>query len=252
MKRGPEFRFASPRPGPNRQSCPAPPPPTGRSVTQAWDRVHPRHRAAWLDHEGELPLIEDTLIRLEVEPTMRMPEPAMIGSGPSWSSHAARRVSRGCSRSHARAIALPWSRVSVVVTACSVPQVAGSPKTNPPPCFGGRPPSGWAGLNSLREGAGRRITRSERSRPRISTGRPSSTWAMHGASYPASRTPRTSGSPGSMAATTAGRPSTTGTAALAAISCARSRSSSSTGSGLRCRSPAALDATTADIHSPWR
>jgi hypothetical protein len=41
----------------------------GKAITQAWDRVHPRltHRAAWLDHEGELPLIEGTLIRLEVE-----------------------------------------------------------------------------------------------------------------------------------------------------------------------------------------
>lgn len=34
-----------------------------------WDRVHPRltHRAARLDHEGEFPLIEGTLIRLEAE-----------------------------------------------------------------------------------------------------------------------------------------------------------------------------------------
>jgi hypothetical protein len=41
----------------------------GKAVTQAWDRVHPRltHRAARLDHEGEPPLIEGTLIRLEVE-----------------------------------------------------------------------------------------------------------------------------------------------------------------------------------------
>ncbi|BCL18221.1 hypothetical protein GCM10017668_00640 [Streptomyces tuirus] len=41
----------------------------GKVVTQAWDRVHPRltHRTAWLDHEGELPLIEGTLVRLEVE-----------------------------------------------------------------------------------------------------------------------------------------------------------------------------------------
>ncbi|GGN58671.1 hypothetical protein GCM10011579_022330 [Streptomyces albiflavescens] len=41
----------------------------GKAVTQAWDRVHPRliHRAAWLDDEGELPLIEGALIRLEVE-----------------------------------------------------------------------------------------------------------------------------------------------------------------------------------------
>ncbi|RST23486.1 hypothetical protein EF908_10625 [Streptomyces sp. WAC04770] len=38
---------------------------------------------------------------------------------------------------------------------------------------GGRPPLGLARWNSLREGVGRRITRSERSRPRISTGRPS-------------------------------------------------------------------------------
>lgn len=32
---------------------------------------------------------------------------SMMGSGPSRSSHAARRVSRGCSRSHARAVAFP-------------------------------------------------------------------------------------------------------------------------------------------------
>ena len=38
----------------------------GTAVTAAWDRVHPRltHRAAWLDHDGELPVIEGTLIRL--------------------------------------------------------------------------------------------------------------------------------------------------------------------------------------------
>ncbi|GIE89601.1 hypothetical protein SAMN06264365_11882 [Actinoplanes regularis] len=36
---------------------------------RAWDRLHPRltHRAAWLDHEGPLPVIEGTLIRLQVE-----------------------------------------------------------------------------------------------------------------------------------------------------------------------------------------
>ncbi|MGP3953849.1 transposase [Streptomyces sp. 7N604] len=40
-----------------------------KTASQAWDRVHPRltHRAAWLEYEGELPLIEGTLIRLEVE-----------------------------------------------------------------------------------------------------------------------------------------------------------------------------------------
>jgi hypothetical protein len=41
----------------------------GKAETSAWDRLHPRltHRAAWLDHEGELPIIEGTLIRLKVE-----------------------------------------------------------------------------------------------------------------------------------------------------------------------------------------
>lgn len=40
----------------------------GKAETQAWDRVHPRltHRSSWL-HDGELPLIEVTLIRLKVE-----------------------------------------------------------------------------------------------------------------------------------------------------------------------------------------
>lgn len=36
---------------------------------QKWDRLHPRltRRAAWLDHDGPLPLIEGTVIRLAVE-----------------------------------------------------------------------------------------------------------------------------------------------------------------------------------------
>src|ERR671923_94629 len=49
------------------------------AVTAAWDRVHPRltHRAAWLDHDGPLPVIEGTLIRLQVEhlPGDRDPKP---------------------------------------------------------------------------------------------------------------------------------------------------------------------------------
>ncbi|MFC0437717.1 DDE superfamily endonuclease [Kutzneria buriramensis] len=41
----------------------------GKACAQAWDRIHPRltHRAAWLEHPGALPVIEGTLIRLEVE-----------------------------------------------------------------------------------------------------------------------------------------------------------------------------------------
>ena len=69
-KHGPEFRFTKP------ETWPEPAITTvtdtthyGKAETQAWDRVHPRltHRSAWLDHDGELPLVEGTLIRLKVE-----------------------------------------------------------------------------------------------------------------------------------------------------------------------------------------
>ncbi|KPH99340.1 hypothetical protein OV450_5278 [Actinobacteria bacterium OV450] len=41
----------------------------GTATAQAWDRLHPRltRRAAWGDHEGPLPIIEGTVIRLSVE-----------------------------------------------------------------------------------------------------------------------------------------------------------------------------------------
>ncbi|WP_244945070.1 hypothetical protein [Couchioplanes caeruleus] len=41
----------------------------GNAEAHAWDRLHPRltHRAAWLDHDGALPVIEGTLIRLQAE-----------------------------------------------------------------------------------------------------------------------------------------------------------------------------------------
>jgi hypothetical protein len=41
----------------------------GTAETRAWNRIHPRiqARGPWLDHEGELPLIHGTLIRLKVE-----------------------------------------------------------------------------------------------------------------------------------------------------------------------------------------
>ncbi|WP_216369683.1 NF041680 family putative transposase [Streptomyces griseofuscus] len=41
----------------------------GKATAQAWDRLDPRltQRAAWLDHDGPLPVIEGTVIRLAVE-----------------------------------------------------------------------------------------------------------------------------------------------------------------------------------------
>ena len=58
----------------------------GPAAAAAWDRVHPRltHRAAWLDHDGPLPVIEGTLIRLQVDhlPGDRDAKPVWL-----WSSH---------------------------------------------------------------------------------------------------------------------------------------------------------------------
>lgn len=41
----------------------------GTAVARAWNRLHPRltRRAAWLEHDGPLPVIEGTVIRLAVE-----------------------------------------------------------------------------------------------------------------------------------------------------------------------------------------
>ena len=61
----------------------------GIAVASAWDRVHPRltRRAAWLDHDGNLPVIEGTLIRLQVDhlPGDRDPKPLWLW----WSRTAA-------------------------------------------------------------------------------------------------------------------------------------------------------------------
>ena len=54
----------------------------GTATAQAWDRLHPRltHRSAWLDHDGPLPVIEGTLIRLQVDhlPGDRHPKPVWL------------------------------------------------------------------------------------------------------------------------------------------------------------------------------
>ncbi|MEU0427686.1 NF041680 family putative transposase [Streptomyces canus] len=69
-KHGKEFRFAKP------ETWGEPDAATvqvtdryGTARVMAWDRIHPRltTRSAWIDHTGELPLIEGMLIRLEVE-----------------------------------------------------------------------------------------------------------------------------------------------------------------------------------------
>ncbi|WP_316691126.1 NF041680 family putative transposase, partial [Pseudonocardia sp. H11422] len=57
----------------------------GVATATSWDRVHPRltRRTCWIDHQGELPIIEGTLIRLQVQhlPGDRDPKPVWL-----WSS----------------------------------------------------------------------------------------------------------------------------------------------------------------------
>jgi hypothetical protein len=54
----------------------------GTAVACSWDRLHPRltGRAAWQEHDGELPVIEGTLIRLAVDhlPGDRNPKPVWL------------------------------------------------------------------------------------------------------------------------------------------------------------------------------
>jgi hypothetical protein len=82
-RHGSEFALADPA------TWPQPPVTTttqttryGTAAAQAWDRLHPRltHRSAWLDHDGDLPVIEGTLIRLQVDhlPGDRDPKPVWL------------------------------------------------------------------------------------------------------------------------------------------------------------------------------
>jgi hypothetical protein len=82
-RHGPELKLAGPA------TWPDPPVTTvaqttryGTAVAQSWDRLHPRltSRAAWEGHDGELPVIEGTLIRLRVDhlPGDRDPKPVWL------------------------------------------------------------------------------------------------------------------------------------------------------------------------------
>jgi len=82
-RHGPELKLAEPG------TWPGPPVTTitqttryGTAVACSWDRLHPRltSRAAWQEHDGELPVIEGTLIRLAVDhlPGDRNPKPVWL------------------------------------------------------------------------------------------------------------------------------------------------------------------------------
>jgi hypothetical protein len=54
----------------------------GPALARAWDRLHPRltHRTAWTAHAGNLPILEGTLIRLDVGrlPSGAIPKPVWL------------------------------------------------------------------------------------------------------------------------------------------------------------------------------
>lgn len=85
-KHGGEFALARPATWPSpRTSTITQTTRYGAATATSWDRLHPRltRRTCWLEHTGELPVIEGTLIRLQVErlPGDRDPKPVWL-----WSS----------------------------------------------------------------------------------------------------------------------------------------------------------------------
>jgi len=85
-KHGPEFALNTPATWPEPQHLTTTETTRyGTATATSWDRLHPRltHRGCWLDHDGELPVVEGTLIRLQVEhlPGDRDPKPVWL-----WSS----------------------------------------------------------------------------------------------------------------------------------------------------------------------
>jgi hypothetical protein len=85
-KHGGELALADPATWPAPQAATTTPTSRyGTAEAAAWDRVHPRlaRRNAWAGHDGDLPVIEGTLIRLTVDrlPGSRDPKPVWL-----WSS----------------------------------------------------------------------------------------------------------------------------------------------------------------------
>ncbi len=83
-KHGGEFRFADPATWPDpHHTTTTQTTRYGTAVASSWDRLHPRltHRAAWLDHEGALPIIEGTVIRLQVDQLPGGGDPTRSGCG---------------------------------------------------------------------------------------------------------------------------------------------------------------------------
>ena len=99
--------------------------------------------------------------------------PSTTGSSPWWCSQAARRASCWCSRGQAIASAVPYRDVCVRVVTAGSGQVAGLGEPERGPRAGTAGPF----APGSRGGAGKYITRSLRSLPVTSSGRPPSSQA---------------------------------------------------------------------------
>ena len=82
-KHGPELALADPGSWPTPQTVTTTATSRyGTATATAWNRVHPRltRRTCWLEHDGDLPIIEGTLIRLQVQhlPGDRNPKPVWL------------------------------------------------------------------------------------------------------------------------------------------------------------------------------
>ena len=82
-RHGAEFRFADPTSWPEPEASTSTQTSRyGTAHASAWDRLHPRlaHRGAWADHPGPPPILEGTVIRLEVDhlPGDRQPKPLWL------------------------------------------------------------------------------------------------------------------------------------------------------------------------------
>jgi hypothetical protein len=120
-RHGPEFALADPATWPGAQITTSTATSRyGTAVAAAWDRLHPRltHRGAWLGHDGKLPIIEGTLIRLQVDhlPGDRDPKPVWL-----WSSRT--RSAPGRDHGPTAGRVLP----GVAARTCSSRRPAGGP-----------------------------------------------------------------------------------------------------------------------------
>jgi hypothetical protein len=70
VRHGAEFKFKDPRTWPKAAHATTTQTTRyGAAQAQSWDRLHPKltHRGTWADHDGEIPIIEGTVLRLQVD-----------------------------------------------------------------------------------------------------------------------------------------------------------------------------------------